>query len=221
MGLAAVLADLKLPDANGIETFDRLFAASPQIPILILSSLQDEALAKVALQRGAQDYLLKSRIDNYLLPKAIVGVIERAMIMETLFEEKERAQVMLNSIGDAVISTDVDGKVTYLNLVAEQLTGWQRMHALGQPLEAVFRIIDAESRMTVPNPMAPAALDNQLVGLPPTCILIRRDGTEAAIEDSCAPIHDRYGKVTGAVMVFPRCQRGSRGHGQVGLSRTT
>jgi len=202
VGIAAVLVDLQLPDVNGIDTFTRLYAIAPPIPILILSSLQDEAIAKLAVQRGAQDYLLKTRIDDYLLPKAIAGVIDRAMIMETLFEEKERAQVMLNSIGDAVISTDVDGKVTYLNLVAEQLTGWPRAHALGHPLEDVFRIIDAESRATVPNPMALAAMGNKLVGLPTSCILIRRDGVEAAIEDSCAPIHDRFGQVTGAVMVF-------------------
>jgi diguanylate cyclase (GGDEF)-like protein/PAS domain S-box-containing protein len=201
-GIAAVLVDLQLPDVGGIEAFDRLLAAKPQIPILILSSAQDEETAKLAVQRGAQDYLLKGRLDDHLLPKAIAGMIDRAANMEALFDEKERAQVTLNSIGDAVISTDIKGQVSYLNLVAEQLTGWSHTDALGRPVEEVFRLIDATNRATVPNPMALATKDNQIVGLPATCILIRRDGVEAAIEDSCAPIHNRRGEVTGAVMVF-------------------
>jgi PAS domain S-box-containing protein len=122
--------------------------------------------------------------------------------IEALFEEKERAQVTLNSIGDAVISTDVEGRVTYLNIVAERLTGWPRDEAAGRPLEEVFRIIDADTRETAPNPMALATRSNTTVGLTLNCVLIRRDGAESAIEDSAAPIHDRQGQVTGAVMVF-------------------
>ena len=129
-------------------------------------------------------------------------MIERAANAEALFEEKERAQVTLNSIGDAVMSTDVWGNVTYLNVVAESLTGWSREEAAGHPLEEVFRIIDATTREAVPNPMALAIRENKTVGLTPNCVLIRRDGVEAAIEDSAAPIHDRRGQVTGAVMVF-------------------
>ena len=113
--IAAVLVDLFLPDSHGIETFDRLFRAAPQIPILVLSASQDEDIAKLAVQHGAQDYLLKARLDSYLLPKAIGSMVERAANAEALFEEKERAQVTLNSIGDAVMSTDVGGHVTYLN----------------------------------------------------------------------------------------------------------
>jgi diguanylate cyclase (GGDEF)-like protein/PAS domain S-box-containing protein len=198
----AVLVDLALPDSHGIETFDRLFQAVPQIPILVLTGSQDENVAKTAVQRGAQDYLLKGRIDSYLLPKTVDSMIERAANAETLFEEKERAQVTLNSIGDAVMSTDVWGQVTYLNAVAESLTGWSREDAAGHPLDEVFHIIDATTRNSVPNPMALAIRENKTVGLTPNCVLIRRDGHEAAIEDSAAPIHDRRGRVTGAVMVF-------------------
>ena len=201
-GISAVLVDLQLSDAAGIDAFDRLYAAKPQIPILILSCAQDEEIAKLAVQRGAQDYLLKGRLDDHLLPKAIAGMIDRAAITEALFEQKERAQVTLNSIGDAVISTDVNGQVTFLNIAAEQLTGWTCADALERPLEEVFRIIDAESREVIPNPMALGTKTNEIVGLPAMCILIRRDGAESAIEDSCAPIHNRCGEVTGAVMVF-------------------
>jgi diguanylate cyclase (GGDEF)-like protein/PAS domain S-box-containing protein len=201
-GVAAVLVDLMLPDAKGMDIVDRIYALEPQIPIVILSSSADEAVAKAAMQRGAQDFLLKERLDDYILPKMLAAAIDRAAIAEALFLEQERAQVTLNSIGDAVISTDVAGRVSYLNIVAEKLTGWPRAEAIGRPLEEVFRIVDAETRKTVPNPMRIATHENQTVGLPPICVLIRRDGVESAIEDSSAPIHDRRGDVTGAVMVF-------------------
>jgi diguanylate cyclase (GGDEF)-like protein/PAS domain S-box-containing protein len=201
-GIAAVLADLFLPDSQGIETFDRLFQAAPQIPILVLSSSKDEEIAKIAVQHGAQDFLLKGRLDNYLLPKALRSMVERAANGNALFEEKERADVTLNSIGDAVMSSDVWCNVTYLNAVAEKLTGWRREEAAGRPLTDVFHIVDFTTRETVPNPMALAIRENRTVGLTPNCVLIRRDGIEAAIEDSAAPIHDRRGHVTGAVMVF-------------------
>ena len=201
-GIAAILLDLYLPDSRGIETFDRLYRAAPHIPILVLIDPQDEDTAKVAVQRGAQDYLFKARLDTYLLPKAVVSMIERAANAEALFDEKERAQVTLNSIGDAVVSTDVSNHVTYLNVVAEGLTGWSQHEASGHPLEEVFRIVDATTRETVKNPMTLAIRENKTVALPPNCVLIRRDGVEVAIEDSTAPIHDRRGAVTGAVMVF-------------------
>jgi diguanylate cyclase (GGDEF)-like protein/PAS domain S-box-containing protein len=201
-GISAVLVDLMLPDVAGGDIVDRLYAAAPHIPIVILSSLQDEAVARSAILRGAQDFLLKERLDDYVLPKALAAAIDRAAIAEALFDEQERAQVTLNSIGDAVISADIDGRVTYLNAVAETLTGWPRAEAIGRPLEEVFRIVNSDTRVTLPNPMKQATHENQTIGLPPSCVLIRRDGAEAAIEDSTAPIHDRTGDVTGAVMVF-------------------
>jgi diguanylate cyclase (GGDEF)-like protein/PAS domain S-box-containing protein len=201
-GAAAILLDPFLPDSCGLETFSRLFHAAPHIPILILISPKDENMAKVAVLCGAQDYLFKDRLDAYLLPKAVRSMIERAANVETIFEEKERAQVMLNSIGDAVMSTDVSGRVTYLNVIAERLTGWSQEQALGRRLEEVFRIVDGETRDIAPDPMALAIRENKTVAITPNCVLIRRDGVEAAIEDSAAPIHDRRGAMTGAVMVF-------------------
>ena len=201
-GTAAILVDLFLPDSRGIETFDRLFRVAPQIPILVLCTPQEEETAKLAVQCGAQDYLFKARLDAYLLPKAVGSMIERAANSEALFEEKERAQVTLNSIGDAVMSTDISGQVTYLNAIAESLTGWSSDEAIGHPLEDVLRIVNGATREPAANPMALAIRENKIVALTPNCILIRRDGVESAIEDSAAPIHDRRGQVTGAVMVF-------------------
>lgn len=201
-GIAAVLLDLAAPGSLGIVTFDQFLLAAPQIPFLVLCTEADEDLARLAVQHGAQDYLLKARLDNYLLPKTVRSMIERAANAEALFDEKERAEVTLNSIGDAVMSTDIHCAVTYLNTVAEGLTGWSREEALGRPLANVFRIIDAKTREPVVNPMELAIRENRTVGLTPNCILVRRDGVEAAIEDSAAPIHNRRGQVTGAVMVF-------------------
>jgi PAS domain S-box-containing protein len=198
----AVLVDLFLPDSSVIQTFDHLYLAAPQIPILVLCDARYEEIGKLAVQHGAQDYLLKARLDSYVLPKTVDSMIERAANAEALFAEKERAEVTLNSIGDAVMSTDIWGSVTYLNAVAELLTGWSCEDAKSHPLEEVFKIIDSDTREVVPNPMKLAIAQNQTVGLTPNCILVRRDGVEASIEDSAAPIHDRRGSVTGAVMVF-------------------
>src|ERR1700729_237887 len=200
--IEAVLVDLFLPDCQGIETFDRLFHLASHIPILVLSATQNEEVAKLAVQRGAQDYLLKSHLDEYLLSKALGSMIERAAIGEALFNEKERAQVTLNSIGDAVMSTDLWAHVTYLNIVAEELTGWSQDDVAGVAVTDVLRILDASTRQSAQNPIPVAIEENRIVALAKNCVLVRRDGVEAAIEDSTAPIHDRHGRVTGAVMVF-------------------
>ena len=122
--------------------------------------------------------------------------------VDVLREEMERAQVTLNSMGDGVISTDRAGKVTYLNPVAERMTGWSREEASGRTLSDVFCIIDGDTREPAPNPMEVAVRQDKTVGLAHNAVLIRRDGIESPIEDSIAPIHDQDGQVTGAVMVF-------------------
>jgi len=201
-GIAAVLLELCLPDSEGIETFDKLFTAAPDIPILILGGNANEALAKEAVGRGAQDYLLPGYLDSYSLPRALRNAIERKAVEDALYVEKERALVTLNSIGDAVLCTDISGNVTYLNLVAESMTGWPREEAIGKPLAEVFKIIDGSTRQPARDPMEMAVAQNRTVGLTVDCVLIRRDAFESAIEDSAAPIHDRAGRVIGAVIVF-------------------
>src|SRR3981081_1678976 len=90
-GIAAILLELSLPDSEGIATFDKLFAAAPDVPILILGSATDEALAKNAVGRGAQDYLLPTQMDEYSLPRAVRHAVERKTIKDALYLEKERA----------------------------------------------------------------------------------------------------------------------------------
>ncbi|MGH9690485.1 MAG: putative bifunctional diguanylate cyclase/phosphodiesterase [Candidatus Acidiferrales bacterium] len=200
--IGAIFADLFLPDSRGMETLERLLLVVPQVPIVVLCNAADEEIALRGIQRGALDYLLKGHLDSYSFSRALHNMIERKAIEDAWFIEKERAQVTLDSIGDAVLSTDVSGKITYLNLVAENMTGWSREDAVGRPLAEVFHIIDGATRQNCQNPMELAIQQDRAVGLAANSILIRRNGVESAIEDSAAPIHDRQGGVTGAVIVF-------------------
>jgi diguanylate cyclase (GGDEF)-like protein/PAS domain S-box-containing protein len=198
----AIFVNLYLPDSEGLNTFDKLQQAAPNVPTLVVGGIWGQAIAKEALRRGAKDYLLEDHIDSYSFDRAIRNMVERQTAEEVLFSEKERAQVTLNSIGDAVLSTDISGGITYLNAVAESMTGWSSDDAVGRPLAEVLKIIDGSTREPSPNPMELAVAENNTVRLASNCILIRRDGCESAIEDSAAPIHNRAGVVTGAVIVF-------------------
>ena len=122
-GIAAVVLDLCLPDGQSIAGFEQVWRAAPHVPILVIGSPDDQDVLREAVKRGAQDYLLKTYLDSYTLPRALKRIIERKAVDETLFFEQQRAEVTLNSIGDAVLSVDVPGNVTYLNPVAESMTG--------------------------------------------------------------------------------------------------
>lgn len=126
----------------------------------------------------------------------------RQQAQAELYTEKERAQITLDSIGDAVITTDLEGRIDNLNPVAQQLTGWSLVEARGQPLEVVFRIINEHTREPLENPAHRAMEENRVVGLANHALLVAKDGQEHAIEDSAAPIRDRDGNTTGCVLVF-------------------
>jgi diguanylate cyclase (GGDEF)-like protein/PAS domain S-box-containing protein len=200
-----VLLDLGLPDAQGLEAVRRAHAAAPRVPL----GLDDESVAAQALQEGAQDYLVKgqivsspSQIETRGLLRALRYAVERKMMEEALFMEKELAQVTLKCIGDAVICTNISGSITFLNVVAEKLTGWSGQEAAGRPVAEVFRILNAANGEAIPNLVDIVLRKDETVHAPPNSILIRRDGFEIPIEDSVAPIHDREGQATGAVIVF-------------------
>jgi PAS domain S-box-containing protein len=114
----------------------------------------------------------------------------------------ELLRVTLGSIGDAVLSTDVDGRVTYLNAVAESLTGWKSEDALGHQVAEVFRIVDEKKREPVENPVTRALRDGIVTALANHTVLIARDGVERPIDDSAAPIKDDHGRVAGCVLIF-------------------
>src|SRR6185369_13049328 len=115
----------------------------------------------------------------------------------------EHLRVTLESIGDAVITTDLDGRVSNLNRVAESLTGWRAEEAQGQALEAVFRIVNEATREPVENPATRSLRDGVIVGLANHTLLIGRDGSETPIDDSAAPIRDPQGKVHGCFFNDP------------------
>jgi diguanylate cyclase (GGDEF)-like protein/PAS domain S-box-containing protein len=120
---------------------------------------------------------------------------------EALFAERERAQVTLNAIGDAVVSADFSGRVIFTNIVAEQMSGWMQNDASARSIDDVFVFMEASTGNRIPCPTMRAIIENRIVAIEAQTILRRRDGTAIAIEGSASPIHDKNGGVVGAVMV--------------------
>jgi PAS domain S-box-containing protein len=135
-----------------------------------------------------------------LLLAAVIA--ERGQTEATAREQRERFEVTLFSIGDAVIATDSQGRVTFLNPVAEALTGWPEAEALGKDITAVFQIVNEYTRQVVEHPIAKVIRVGTVVGLANHTLLIARDGVEHPIDDSGAPIHDPQGRLLGMVVVF-------------------
>ncbi len=127
---------------------------------------------------------------------------EEAAARQVAHEERERLHVTLASIGDAVISTDANGRVDFLNPVAEELVGWKSGEASGRTLEDVFRIVNEDTRQPVENPALRALKEGKIVGLANHTVLISKDGTERPIDDSAAPIRNQQGDISGSVLVF-------------------
>jgi diguanylate cyclase (GGDEF)-like protein/PAS domain S-box-containing protein len=161
-----------------------------------------------ALHRRGHEFPIELALSPILWGKTrlftafVRDITARKDMEEALFVEKERAQVTLNSIGDAVACTDISGNITFLNLVAEKMTGWSHKEAEGRPMADVLEILDATSRKANTNPMELDGEEKQTMHLRSNNILVRQDGVEIPIEDSVAPIHDREGQATGAVIVF-------------------
>ena len=139
-----------------------------------------------------QEYVLSS----------ISDITERKRAEEALRQSEQRWATTLASIGDGVIATDVDGRITFMNAVAESLTGWILKGASQVPMTEVFRIINEQTRKEVENPITKVLRAGNVIGLGNHTLLIRKDGTEVAIDDSGAPIKDQDGKIVGVVLVF-------------------
>jgi diguanylate cyclase (GGDEF)-like protein/PAS domain S-box-containing protein len=132
----------------------------------------------------------------------ITDITERKIAETRVFEEKERAQVTLQSIGDGVITTDSAGNIDYLNPVAQDLTGWDKRSARGMPVDEIMSIVNEHTRTSVDNPVRRCLNEGRVITLAQNSLLIAKDGNEVPIQDSAAPIRDRIGNVIGAVMVF-------------------
>ena len=132
----------------------------------------------------------------------ITDITDRKRAETRIFEEKERAQVTLQSIGDGVITTDADGRIDYINPVAQDLTGWDMRSARGTPTSDIMTIVNAHTRATVDNPVMRCLKEGRVITLEENSILIAKNSDEIPIQDSAAPIRDRIGNIIGSVMVF-------------------
>lgn len=140
----------------------------------------------------------------------ITDITDRKHAETRVFEEKERAQVTLQSIGDGVITTDAEGRVDYINPVAQDLTGWDMRTARDIPVSDIMTIINEHTRATVENPVMRCLKDGRVITLAENSILITKTGDEIPIQDSAAPIRDRIGNIIGSVMVFHDTSKESR-----------
>jgi diguanylate cyclase (GGDEF)-like protein/PAS domain S-box-containing protein len=200
-GVGAVVLNLTLPDSQGLETFDKLFQAAPQVPILIVSEAAAEEVAMKAVQRGANDYLRKDQADGFRLRRAVRTMMDRrAAVAMSL--ENAASNVTLDSIGEAVLRTDSHGKVLYLNRVAERMTGWSREEALGRQVTEVLHIVDGAGT-ECGDAMIPGENETaKTVDRSTNCVLVRRDGSECGIENRVTSIYDPDGTLTGSVVAF-------------------
>jgi PAS domain S-box-containing protein len=220
-----VLLDYMLPDEDGLTVLATLIAEHGQytFALLLLTGAGDQQLAVAAMKLGAHDYLVKGAQLEHQLSRAVAGAIEKVSLQRALVQERQalvdrNAQlqealmavsierqllnVTLASIGDGVITTDAQGRITFLNGEAERLTGWPNAEAAGQPLSTVFRIVNEDTRAAVDDPAAKVLATGLVVGLANHTVLIARDGREIPIDDSAAPIRQADGTLSGVVLVF-------------------
>ena len=146
------------------------------------------------------EYGVDGTVGNVLVVSR--DLTERRQMEEALRESEQRWATTLASIGDAVIATDVEARITFMNAVAEELTGWTLSEAVAGPVTKVFNIVNEQTRRKVENPVAKVLEQGNIIGLANHTLLVRKDGTEVPIDDSGAPIRDPNGKTLGVVLVF-------------------
>ena len=161
--------------------------------------MQDSVRVPVPLELSVSTFLLDQQRMVQVFARDIT---ERTRLLEQLYDTRERLQITLQRIGDAVIATDDNGIVTFMNGVAESLTGWTAEDALGKPMSSIFHIVNEQTGMPVSSPVDEVIAKGRVVGLANHTILISRDGRKRPIADSAAPIRKADGSVVGVVMVF-------------------
>jgi PAS domain S-box-containing protein len=191
----------KLKDLIHLETVHLLETTQSLFNELEISKIEVES-QNAELQRSqneleSQQIELEMQNDELRLAREAAGQLETV-----LRESEEKLEVTLNSIGDGVIATDAQARVTLLNPIAEQLTGWTETEAIGQPVDVIFNIINKDTRQPAAIPVMEAIAHGTIQGLANHTVLIARDGSEYDIADSCAPIRNRDDQVVGAVLVF-------------------
>lgn len=204
--IAATPPDLVLMDIHLKGAMDGIAAADAirhrwHIPVVFLTAFADEHTLQRAKTTEPFGYIIKPFED-----REIQSTIEIALYKhgaeERLRESEQRYATTLSSIGDGVIATDAQGRVTFMNPVAEKLTGWSQAQAHGRRLAEVFKIVNELTRLTVDDPVAEVLREGKTVALADHTLLIGQDGREIPINDSAAPIVGEDGRITGTVLVF-------------------
>ncbi len=169
----------------------------------VLAPSSDASQAIVMLRLESKDASISQFLTlNRKIDELGRQILKRQKVEEELREQKEWLGVTLSSIGDAVIATDTEGRVIFMNPVAGSLTGWGQEEASGRPLGGVFRIVNEETREVVENPVTRCLREGAIVGLANHTLLIAKDGTEYSIDDTAAPIREPGGHVKGVVLIF-------------------
>lgn len=172
-----------------------------EIPIIFLSSHSEPEVVERTEAITSYGYILKNS-GIAVIDASIKMAFRLHAAKRNLWLEKEHLRTTLNSIGDAVIATDASGAVTRMNPVAERLTGWAIAEAAGRPIGEVFRIVNANTRIPVENPVKKVLESGAIVGLANHTVLVSSSGVEYQIADSAAPIYDGDGVATGVILVF-------------------
>ncbi|VAW82365.1 Sensory box histidine kinase/response regulator, partial [hydrothermal vent metagenome] len=202
-----VVSDYSMPSFSGLKALKILREHNHDTPFILVSGTVGEEIAVEAMRGGANDYIMKDNMAR------LVPAIERELrecrersdrqrTEEALYQERERALITLHSIGDGVITTDAEGRVDYMNPVAEKVTGWTYDEALGHLLADVLPLVDESTRHPVENPANISLRTGRTVALTEQYILVNRSGQEFHIKDSAAPILDRENRIIGSVLVF-------------------
>jgi len=202
-----VVSDYAMPGFSGLQALHMLRAHDKEIPFILVSGTVGEEIAVEAMRSGANDYIMKDNLTRLVpsIERELREARERAdrrRAEQALYQERERALITLHSIGDGVITTDAEGRVDYMNPVAEKVTGWSYGEAQGYPLPEVLPLVDETTRHPIESPATISLRSGQVVALDEQCVLVNRNGQEFHIEDSAAPIYDRDDSIIGAVLVF-------------------
>ncbi len=188
--------------SDDLPTWSELYPALATIPVIITGT-EDTIKQCLSLSQGVPPAgVLVEPLTEPQLRVTLAAAQRRSEYLRTLSAHAQWLGDVLNSIGDAVIVTDTEGRVEFLNPAAEQLTGWSLAEARHRPLEEVFVILNEETRQPVENPVRRVLREGRVVGLANHTILRRRTGEELAVDDSGAPITDATGRLHGAVLVF-------------------
>ncbi|HYH03725.1 MAG TPA: EAL domain-containing protein [Bacillota bacterium] len=198
----ACLLDYRLGKHSGMELLREIVNAKYRMPVILLTGLKDHEIDVEAMNSGAADFLVKGEVNSVILERSIRYSIERKKMEEELYNEKERALVTLDSIGDSVITSDIEGKITYLNHIAEQITGWSMEDAQGLMLSTVFKVLNENTMEVFPDLIKTVVEENRIVDFSHQALFVNHQGQNYAIEGTASPIRDREDRIIGIVLVF-------------------